>query len=160
MKNAVSSFLILHSSFKSVFHQFPVTHALRLYIAHALHLVFLVFGVRAFEEEHLAVSFKRQDVGADTVEEPAVVADYYGTSGKVFQTFFQRTQGVDVNVVGRLVQDKEVGRVVTNHQAAESESRFFASTELDARLIPARCREEKSIQPDFYFVLRQGTYIE
>ena len=65
-----------------------------------------------------------------------------------------------IQIVGRLVQDKEVGRVVTNHQAAESESHFFASTELDARLIPARCREEKSIQPDFYFVLRQGTYIE
>ena len=108
MKNAVSSFLILHSSFKSVFHQFPVTHALRLYIAHALHLVFLVFGVRAFEEEHLAVSFKRQDVGADTVEEPAVVRDDYGTTGKIFKTFFQCPQSVYIDVVGRFVEQEYI----------------------------------------------------
>ena len=30
-----------------------------------------------------------------------------------------------IQIVGRLVQDKEVGRVVTNHQAAESDVAFF-----------------------------------
>ena len=45
---------------------------------------------------------------ADAVEEPAVVADNDGASGEVFETFLERTQGVDVDVVGRLVEQQDI----------------------------------------------------
>ena len=63
------------------------------------------------KENHLAVAFKGQDMGGDAVQEPAVVADHHGTAAEIFQGFFQRPQGVDVQVVGRLVQEDDVGRL-------------------------------------------------
>ena len=44
----------------------------------------------------------------DTVEEPTIVANHYGTTCEVLQTFLQSTQGVHVNIVGRLVQKQYV----------------------------------------------------
>ena len=44
----------------------------------------------------------------DTVEEPAVVADDYGTSGKVLKTLLECTQRVHVDIVGRLVEEQYV----------------------------------------------------
>ena len=45
---------------------------------------------------------------ADTVEEPAVVTDDDGTAGEGFETFLQGAQRVDVDVVGRLVEEQHV----------------------------------------------------
>ena len=70
------------------------------------------FAEVAFEKRHLAVAFEGQDVGGDAVEEPAVVADDDGAAGEVFQRFFERAQGVDVQVVGGLVQQQDVGACV------------------------------------------------
>ena len=69
----------------------PAANALRFagFFAQAHLLVLLVFRVTAFEPEHLAVTFVRQDMRTDTIQEPTVVADYYGTSGEVLQTFFK-----------------------------------------------------------------------
>ena len=47
-------------------------------------------------------------MGADTVEEPAVVADDDSTTGKVLQALFKCTQGVDINVVSGLVKQQYV----------------------------------------------------
>ena len=44
----------------------------------------------------------------DTVEEPTVVTDDHGTSGKVFQTFFESTERVHINVVGGFVQQQHI----------------------------------------------------
>ena len=46
---------------------------------------------------------------AYTIQEPTVVADHHGTTGKILQSFLQRTQGVHVDIVGRLVQQQHVG---------------------------------------------------
>ena len=46
---------------------------------------------------------------ADAVKEPTVVGDDHRTTGKVIQTLLQRTQRVDINVVGRLVEEQHVG---------------------------------------------------
>ena len=44
----------------------------------------------------------------DTVEEPTVVTDDHGTSGKVLQTFFESTERIHVDVVGGLVQQQHI----------------------------------------------------
>ena len=92
----------------SVCHQLAVASLLYLLVAEAARLVNLVVGVAALEEEHLAVALEGKDVGADAVEEPAVVADYHGAAGKRLKTFLQRTQRVDINIVGRLVEKQHV----------------------------------------------------
>ncbi len=67
-------------------------------------VVFLVFRVITVKEQDLAVSLKGQDVRADAVQKPAVVADYDDASGKALQRVFQRAQCVDIQIVGRLVK--------------------------------------------------------
>src|SRR6185437_1046146 len=47
-------------------------------------------------------------VGGDAVEEEAVVADDDGAAGEVEQSLLQRAQRVDVEVVGRLVEQEKV----------------------------------------------------
>jgi hypothetical protein len=71
--------------------------------------VCLVFGVATLIPVHLAISLEGKDMRTDTVEEPTVVADHYGTTCEVLQTFLQCTEGVHVNIVGWLVQQQYVG---------------------------------------------------
>ena len=44
----------------------------------------------------------------DAVEEPAVVRDHDGTAGEAEQRVFERAQGVDVEIVGGLVEQQHV----------------------------------------------------
>src|SRR5574343_553966 len=76
--------------------------------AQALLLVGFVLGEVAAIEEPLRVALAGQDVGADAVEEPAVVRDHHGRAGELQQGLFQRTQGFDVQVVRRFVQHQHV----------------------------------------------------
>ena len=45
---------------------------------------------------------------AIAVEEPAIVRDHHGAAGERFEPGFERTQRVDVEVVGRLVEQQHV----------------------------------------------------
>lgn len=79
----------------------------------------LVFAVTAFEEDHLRIAFKREDVGGDAVEEPAVVRDDHRTAGEILQTFFQRTQRIHVDVVRGLVEQQYVAALLEGHGQVE-----------------------------------------
>jgi hypothetical protein len=72
-------------------------------------LVFLVVLEVALEPFDMAVALEGEDVGRDTVEEPAIMADDHGAAGEVLQRLFQRPQRVDVEIVGRLVEQQDVG---------------------------------------------------
>jgi len=72
------------------------------------HLVGLVVLEVALEPFDVAFVFERQDMRGDAVEEPAVVADDDGAAGKILQRLFQRAQRVDVEIVGRLVEQQQV----------------------------------------------------
>ena len=72
----------------------------------------LVVLVVALEPDDLAVALEGQDVGGDAVEEPAVVADDHGAAGEAQQRLLQRAQRVDVEVVGRLVEQQQVAAAV------------------------------------------------
>ena len=81
---------------------------MRLNVAETLALVLFVFGIGTLEEENLGIPFESQIVGADAVEEPTVVRYDDGTAGEVFETLFKGTQGIDVDVVGRLVEQQHI----------------------------------------------------
>ena len=93
----------------SIGYQFAVAYPLGFFIAQACALVIFVFGIGTLEVEHFGVAFESQDVGTDAVEKPTVVADDHGTARIAFQTFFQRTQGVDVDVVGGFIEEQYIG---------------------------------------------------
>jgi hypothetical protein len=78
------------------------------FLAEAALLVFLVLAVVALEELDVRVALEGEDVGGDAVEEPAVVADHEGVAGELQQRVFERAQGLDVEVVGRLVEQQHV----------------------------------------------------
>src|SRR5918993_1770681 len=71
--------------------------------------VSLVVLVVPFIPDHLAVALEGEHVRGDAVEEPAVVADHHRAPGEVQERLFERAQGVDVEIVRRLVQQEQVG---------------------------------------------------
>ena len=56
----------------------------------------------------MGFAFEGQDVGAEAVEEEAVVGDDDGAAGEVLERVFQRPQGFDVEVVGGFVEQEDV----------------------------------------------------
>ena len=77
--------------------------------AEAALLVGLVIRVIALEPFDLAVALEGEDVSRDAVEEPAIVGDHHGAAGEIEQRFLERAQRVDVEIVGRLVEQDHVG---------------------------------------------------
>ena len=59
-------------------------------------------------------------MGADAVEEPAVVADDNGASGEIVETFFEGPEGVDVDVVGRFVEEQHIAFFFQSHSEVET----------------------------------------
>src|SRR5262249_46550757 len=90
--------------------EFLVFDALRQHgiIAEAPLLVFLVILEIALEPFDVAVALEGKNVGGDAVEEEAVVADDDGAAGEVFERRLERRQSLDVEIVGRLVEQDQV----------------------------------------------------
>src|SRR5690606_20914253 len=59
-------------------------------------LVLLVILIVAFKQLHMAVAFKGKHMGGDTVQEPAIMGDDHGASGKIDERIFERTQRFNV----------------------------------------------------------------
>src|SRR6476620_5901534 len=92
------------------------------------HFVLLVVLEIALEPFDVAVAFERQHMGRDAVEEPAIVADDHRAAGEILQRLFERPQGIDIEVVGRLVEQEHV-RARLEH-LGEVHSVAFAAREL------------------------------
>ena len=62
----------------------------------------------ALKPAGLGVALEREHVGRDPVEEPAIVGDDHRAAGERQQRLLERAQRVDVEVVGRLVEQQQV----------------------------------------------------
>src|SRR5262245_49840466 len=71
-----------------------------------------VLRVVALEPHYLAVALESEDVGRDAVQEPAVVGDDDGAAREREQRFFQCAQRLDVEVVGRFVEQDDVAALL------------------------------------------------
>ena len=80
--------------------------------AEALDLVLLVGLEVALVPEPVRAALPGQDVRGHPVEEPPVVAGDDGAAGEVEQRVLQTGQGLDVEVVGRLVQQQQVAALL------------------------------------------------
>ena len=73
-----------------------------------------------------AFAVEGEEGGRDAVEEEAVVGDEDEGAGEFGEALFEDLEGGDVEVVGRFVEDEQIGRL--EHQAREH----------DASPLPAR----------------------
>ena len=51
----------------------------------------------------VAAPIERQNLGADSIQQVAIVGDQYERAGKFFQALLQHVEGVDIQIVGRLI---------------------------------------------------------
>src|SRR2546430_8249945 len=94
--------------------------------------VSLIIRIIPLEPDNAAVAFKREYVRSDAIQKPTVVTDDDGAAREVFERLFERTHRVDIQVVGRLVEQENV-RAFLQHLrqmntitlAARKRSRFF-----------------------------------
>ena len=80
----------------------------RGFLAEAADLVLLIGFEIAFEPFDVAVAFERQDVRRQAIEEEAVVADDHRAAGEILDRLLERAQRLDVEIVGRLVEQQHV----------------------------------------------------
>ena len=77
--------------------------------AEALFSVGLIFCPVTVEKDYLTVPFKREDVGRNSIKEPAVVTDHHRTAPEVLKGLFECPKGIDVKIIGGLVQEYDIG---------------------------------------------------
>ena len=77
----------------------------------ALLVVGLVLGPVALEPGHLGVALEGEDMRGDAVQEPAIMANHHGAAGKPEDRLLQALEGLDVEVVGRLIEEQQVAGV-------------------------------------------------
>src|SRR6478609_6364824 len=92
--------------------------------AEPLDLVGLVGVVVALEPEPLGgvlvVALPGEDVGRDAVEEPPVVGGDHGAAREVEERVLQGLQGLDVEVVGGLVEQQQVAAHLQREREVET----------------------------------------
>src|ERR1041384_42653 len=104
------------AAISSIACQLPVSSDLWLIggCAEAGVAVGFVFGVVAVEEDDAAIALEGQNVRRNAVEKPTVVTDDDGATSEIFKRRFERAHRVDVEVVGRLVQEQDVRPLFQN----------------------------------------------
>src|SRR5690606_7955827 len=92
--------------------------------AQALHLVLLVGPEVTLEPVPLrgvlVVALVGQDVRGDAVQEPPVVGDDHGTAREVEQRVLEAAEGLDVQVVGGLVEEQQVAALLERERQVEA----------------------------------------
>jgi len=82
----------------------------------------------------MAVALEREDVGRDPVEEPPIVADHDSAAGELLEPVLERAQGVDVEIVGRLVEQQHVTRALDHLRQVDAVA-LAAGQDADALLL-------------------------
>src|SRR5476651_92192 len=74
----------------------------------ALLVGFVILKI-ALEPLDMAVALEGEHVGRDAIEKEAIVADDDGAAGEILERFLERAQGVDIEIVGGLVEQQYIG---------------------------------------------------
>src|SRR5436190_3603707 len=83
--------------------------------------------VIALEPDDLAVPFEREHVRGDAIKEPSIVADDDGAAREGDERLLERSQRVDVEIVGRLVEQEQIRSAL--EQLREVDAIAFAAGE-------------------------------
>ena len=63
----------------------------------------------ALADVHITISFEGDDVRRQAIEKPAIVRDHHHGACEAGDALLQRSQRVDVEIVGRLVEEQQIG---------------------------------------------------
>ena len=77
--------------------------------AEAALFVFLVISKVAFEPFDMAAAFEGEHMGRDAIEKKAVMRDDHRAAGEIRQRLFKCAKRIDIEIVGRLVEQKDIG---------------------------------------------------
>src|SRR5207302_8500401 len=75
-----------------------------------------------------AKAVESKDVGAKAVQQGAVMGHQYESAGKVSKAFFEYLQRPDVQIIGRLVQQQDVGGL--EHEPGQKNARLLAAGQI------------------------------
>ena len=92
---------------------------------------------------------------ADLAGEMPVVGDDEQRSPIPCNGAGKDAEAPEVEVVGRFVEDKQVGNRVRNHQAAQAEPHPLAAAQRVAPLVPHLLPKQRTVKPQFEFVVLQ-----
>ena len=67
-----------------------------------------ILGIIPVKPFDVTFAFKCKDVRCDSIQKPSVVANHHCATGEILQPGFKRTQGVYIEIVGRLVEQKDI----------------------------------------------------
>jgi hypothetical protein len=73
-------------------------------LAKATSAVLLVFAVRAGKPDNARFILECQDMGRNPIKEPAIMGNDQRASGEIDEGVFERAQGVDIEIVGWLIE--------------------------------------------------------
>lgn len=132
-------------------------------LAEALDLVLLVVAEVAFEPEPLAlfhVAFPGKDVGTGAVQEPAVVGNDHGAARELLKGVLKGAQGLDVQVVGRLVEENQVSALFQGQSQVQAVT--LTTGENLGRLLLVRALEAErgQVSTRWHFVLADVDVIQ
>ena len=85
----------------------------------------LVILIVPLEPDDLAVALEGEHVRRNAIEKPAVVADDHGAAGEIQQRLLERAERVDVEIVGRLVEQQQVAALL--QELGEMDAVAFAA---------------------------------
>ena len=119
----------------------PVLNPMRLIglLAQSAFTILFIGLVVALEPAHRAIALEGEYVRGDSVQEPAVVTDHHRAAGKVIQGFLQGTERVDIQVVGGLVQQQNIGSLLEHARqlhAVDAASIFQGLFQVGGGLVP------------------------
>ena len=104
-----------------------------------------VFAVIAWEIPHMAISREHKGVVHRAVHEEAVVANDNDAAVELRQVFLQDFQRGDVQIVGGLVEDEEIGLGHQYH--GQIEPAAFATAQFGDILLLVLWREQEVVEP-------------
>src|SRR5579863_2839034 len=74
----------------------------------AFPVVLDIFLIVPLEPDDLGVALEGEDVSGDSIEEPAIMRDDDRAAGERHQCILERAQGLDIQIVGGLVEQQDV----------------------------------------------------
>src|SRR4029079_1702368 len=105
-------------------------------LAESALLVLFVVGEIALEPLDVAVALEGEDVGGDAIQEEAIMADDDSAAGEILERRFKRGECLHVEIVGRLIEQNEVGAGFQH--LGEMDAISFAAGELADLLLLIR----------------------
>src|SRR5262249_42161905 len=90
-------------------------------------------------------AIEAEDAVGDAIEEEAIVGDEDESTGKFEKAFFEDFEGGDVEVVGGLVEEKDVGGL--KHQLSDQDAGALAAGEIADGTIEVFAGEEEASGP-------------